>query len=101
MNIYVSNLGFGIQDEELKKLFSQYGVVSSAKVITDRETGRSKGFGFIEMDNDSEARDAIAQLDQFTVDGRQLKVSEARPKTERSSGDGSYKSNSNYSRNKW
>lgn len=106
MNIYVSNLAFDIQDEDLKKLFTPYGAVSSAKVINDRDTGRSKGFGFVEMEDPKAAREAIQELDQSTIDGRQLKVSEARPKPERSSGGGGggnspFKSDNGYSKGKW
>jgi RNA recognition motif-containing protein len=73
MNIYVSNLAYNIQDEELKNLFTPYGEVSSAKVVNDRETGRSKGFGFVEMGDDNAAREAIHQLDQSSLDGN-LKI---------------------------
>jgi len=82
MNMYVSNLGFNIQDEDLKKLFAEYGTVSSAKVIMDRETGRSRGFGFVEMPNDAAAQKALKELDGKMADGRSIKVSEARPKRE-------------------
>ncbi|HEY4876277.1 MAG TPA: RNA-binding protein [Puia sp.] len=80
MNIYVSNLGFNIQDDDLKNLFTEYGAVSSAKVIMDKETGRSRGFGFVEMANDAEAQKAMKELDGKMSDGRALKVSEARAK---------------------
>ncbi len=83
MNIYVSNLSFNVQDEELRDYFASFGEVSSAKVITDRETGRSRGFGFVEMPDDTAAQNAIQQLDNSTVDGRQMRVSEAKPKTEK------------------
>ncbi|NII26241.1 RNA-binding protein [Pseudoflavitalea sp. X16] len=105
MNIYVSNLAFTIQDEELKNLFTPYGAVTSAKVINDRETGRSKGFGFVEMEDANAANAAIKELDQTSIDGRQLKVSEARPKPERSSGGGGgnspFKNDGGYSKRKW
>lgn len=101
MNIYVSNLAFNIQDEELKNLFTPFGVVTSAKVINDRETGRSKGFGFVEMEDDNAGREAIQQLDQSTIDGRQLRVSEARPKPAKSFSNSPFKSNDNYSKRKW
>lgn len=104
MNIYVSNLAFNIQDEDLKNLFTPYGAVASAKVINDRETGRSKGFGFVEMEDANAAREAIQELDQSSIDGRQLKVSEARPKPERSFGGGNspFKSDNGFSkRNRW
>ncbi|MDF2188730.1 RNA-binding protein [Paraflavitalea sp. CAU 1676] len=84
MNIYVSNLAFNIQDEELKNLFTPFGTVTSSKVINDRETGRSRGFGFVEMDDDAAAKKAIQQLDQSSLDGRAIRVSEAREKPARS-----------------
>ena len=85
MNIFVSNLGFNVQDEDLREFFKPYGEVSSAKIIMDRETNRSRGFGFVEMSDDTAARKAIAELDQSTVEGRTLKVMEAKPKESRSS----------------
>ena len=83
MNIYVSNLSFNVHDEDLKSYFADYGEVSSAKVINDKETGRSRGFGFVEMSDDAAAQKAIAELDGATVDGRSIKVSVAKPKEER------------------
>ena len=83
MNLYVSNLGFNVQDADLKKLFTEHGVVSSAKVIMDRVTNRSRGFGFVEMADDKSGQKAIQELDGKMVDGRSIKVSEARPKTDR------------------
>jgi len=82
MNIYVSNLGYSVQNEDLSKLFTQYGNVSSAKVITDKFTNRSKGFGFVEMTDQRAAETAIRELDGKMIDGRSVKVSEARPKEE-------------------
>ena len=84
MNIYVSNLGFNVQDEDLKQLFTTYGTVSSAKVITDRMTRQSRGFGFVEMDDDDAAKRAIEELDGTTADGRTRKAGEAKPREERS-----------------
>lgn len=78
MNIYVGNLNYRSSEEDLRTLFSQYGEVVSAKIIKDRETGRSKGFGFIEMTNDDEGEAAIKGLDQFEHQGRNLRVNEAR-----------------------
>src|SRR6187431_195806 len=86
MNIYVSNLSFNVQDEDLKSYFADYGDVTSAKVINDKETGRSRGFGFVEMSDDATAQKAIAELDGATVDGRAIKVSVAKPREERSGG---------------
>jgi len=80
MNIYVSNLGFNVQDAELNNLFAVYGTVSSAKVIMDRESGQSRGFGFVEMPNDDDAQKAMKELDGKMTDGRSIKVSEARAK---------------------
>ena len=88
MNIYVSNLSFNVQDEDLKEFFAPYGEVTSAKVINDKETGQSRGFGFVEMSDDAAAKKAIAELDQATVEGRSIRVSEARPKENRSGGGG-------------
>lgn len=83
MNIYVSNLSFNVQDEDLKDFFAEYGEVASAKVITDKFTGKSRGFGFVEMNDDEAARKAIAELDQATVEGRNIRVMEAKPKEEK------------------
>ncbi|MBM3696416.1 MAG: RNA-binding protein [Actinobacteria bacterium] len=83
MNIYVGNLPFSYQSADLEKLFTKHGTVSSAQVVTDRTTGRSRGFGFVEMDSDDEARAAIAALAETDIDGRRLTVNEARPRTER------------------
>jgi RNA recognition motif-containing protein len=96
MNIYVSNLSFNIQDEDLRGFFSPYGDVTSAKVITDKFTGRSKGFGFVEMSDDEAAKKAIAELDNGTVDGRNIKVMEARPREERPARSGGFKSDNGY-----
>ena len=84
MNLYVSNLSFHTMDADLKKLFEQFGAVSSAKVITDRETGRSRGFAFVEMDSDAEAKEAIKGLNNKEIEGRALAVSVAKEKPSRS-----------------
>jgi RNA recognition motif-containing protein len=84
MNIYISNLSFAVQDEDLRGYFAEYGEVTSAKVIMDKYTNRSKGFGFVEMSDDAAANKAIAELDGATVDGRAIKVTVAKPKEERS-----------------
>jgi len=86
MNIYVSNLNFSTASESLQELFSEYGEVDSAKIITDRETGRSRGFGFVEMPNDAEGQKAIDELNDTDFEGKTISVNVARPKTERSSG---------------
>ena len=83
MNIYVSNLGFNVQDGDLKEFFTPFGDVSSAKVINDKFTGQSRGFGFVEMSDDVAAKKAITELDQSTVEGRTIKVTEAKPKEDR------------------
>ena len=86
MNIYVSNLSWGTSSESLQNLFAQFGEVSSANVITDRETGRSRGFGFVEMPDDGEGQKAIDRINGSEFEGKVLTVNVARPKTERSSG---------------
>ena len=83
MNIYVGNLSYGVSDDQLREVFEAYGTVSSAKVISDKFSGRSKGFGFVEMDDDNEAKTAIEDLDGAEIDGRAVKVNEARPREER------------------
>lgn len=102
MNIYVSNLNFRTRGESLQTLFGEYGEVSSANIITDRETGRSRGFGFVEMPDESAARNAINALNGFELDERAINVNEARPKTERSDR-GGYGSNQGggYGRNRY
>jgi len=80
MNIYVGNLSYTLSDPELREAFAAFGEVSSVKVLVDRETGRSRGFGFVEMPNQSEAEAAIAQLNGKELGGRALRVNEARPK---------------------
>ncbi len=88
MNIYVSNLNYSTKTESLQNLFAQYGEVSSASVIMDRETGRSRGFGFVEMSNDEEAERAIDALNGSEFEGKVLRVNESRPKPDRNSGSG-------------
>ncbi len=83
MNIFIGSLSFSVNDEGLAELFQEYGEVSSARVITDRFTGRSRGFGFVEMDDESAATKAIEELNGVEVDGRPIAVSEARPREER------------------
>ena len=83
MNIYVGNLSYGVSDDQLREVFEAYGTVSSAKVISDKYSGRSKGFGFVEMDDDNEAKSAVEDLDGAEIDGRAVKVNEARPREER------------------
>ena len=83
MNIYVGNLSYQLTDDELRDAFAKFGEVSSAKIIIDRETGRSKGFGFVEMPDDGQAKTAIEQLDGQDLQGRTLRVNEARPRPPR------------------
>jgi len=83
--MYVSNLSFKISENDLQNLFAEYGAVSSVKIITDRETGQSRGFGFVEMDADDEAKNAMKSLNNQEVQGRQISVSEAREKPQRPS----------------
>jgi RNA recognition motif-containing protein len=87
MNIYVGNLSWNLKDQDLSNLFTPFGEVTSAKIVNDKFTQRSKGFGFVEMPNDEEAQAAIAQLNGSEVDGRNLVVNESRPK-EGGSGNG-------------
>ena len=86
MNIYVGNLPWSTTEESLRTLFEEYGEVSSAKVITDRETGRSRGFGFVEMPDDGAAQSAIDDLNDKDFEGRNLRVNEARPRDDRPRG---------------
>ena len=86
--LYVGNLTYGTTDAALRQMFEAHGTVTSAQVIMDRDTGRSKGFGFVEMANDDEAQAAIAALNGQQVDGRALTVNEARPKTDGGGGGG-------------
>ena len=88
MKIYVGNISFDSTEAGVRDCFSEYGQVSEVNLITDRESGRPRGFGFVEMPNDQEGREAISSLDGKDLDGRSLKVNEARPKTERSGGGG-------------
>ena len=86
--LYVGNLTYGVDSSQLEQMFAAYGTVQSAQVIVDRETGRSKGFGFVEMGTDQEAQAAIAALSGKEVDGRQLTVNEAKPREDRGGGGG-------------
>ncbi len=86
MNIYVGNLPFRTASEDLAALFRPHGEVTSAQVVSDRDTGRSRGFGFVEMADDEAARQAIEKVNGTDIDGRQVVVNEARPRTERSGG---------------
>src|SRR5512136_2502985 len=83
MNIYISNLSFDVNDTDLRELFEEYGQVSSAKVITDKFSGKSRGFGFVEMANEEEGRKAIEELNQAEYDGKTINVSVAKPRENR------------------
>ncbi len=85
-NIFVGNLSFGATEDSVRSLFESYGSVSRVSIVTDRDTGQPRGFGFVEMDNPAEADQAIGSLNGYALDGRALNVNEARPKTERPSG---------------
>lgn len=108
MNIYVSNLSFNVKDEDLQEYFAEYGEVSSAKVITDKFTNKSRGFAFVEMPDDEAAKKAIQELDGASVDGRTIGVAVARPKEERTNGgggnrggSGSFQKKGNYSNSRY
>jgi len=85
MNIYVGNLSYDMSENDLSALFADHGAVTSAAIINDRDTGRSKGFGFIEMENKADGENAIRELDGSAVGGRNIKVNEARPREDRGS----------------
>ena len=95
MNIYVSNLPFAVTDEDLRSYFADYGEVSSAKIIMDKYTNRSKGFGFVELTDDAAAQKAIGELDGATVEGRAIRVAVAKPREERPA------RSANYSNSRW
>jgi len=105
MNIYVSNLSFNVQDEDLRAFFTPYGEVSSAKIITDRESGRSRGFGFVEMTDEAASKKAISELNESSVDGRTIKVMEAKPKEDRGGSfgknDRNFNNSNSYNKNRY
>ena len=86
-NIFISNLSFRLKNEDLQRAFEEYGEVSSAKIIMDKFTGRSRGFGFVEMEDDDSANKAIEELNGAEFDGKVISVAEARPRTERPAGE--------------
>ncbi len=86
MNIYVSNLSFNVQDDDLRGFFEEYGEVTSARVVMDKMTQRSRGFGFVEMSDDTAAQKAISELDGASVEGRNIRVTVAKPREERTGG---------------
>ena len=87
-NIFVGNLNYNATEDDVRSLFERYGVVNSARIMTDRDTGRSRGFAFVEMENENEADQAITALNGYQMEGRALNVNEARPKPERGFGGG-------------
>jgi RNA recognition motif-containing protein len=101
MNIYVSNLSFSVQDEDLREYFAEYGEVTSAKIIMDKETNRSRGFGFVEMSDEAAAQKAIRELDGAQVDGRPMRVNIAKPREERGGGGGNKRSFSGGGGSRW
>jgi RNA recognition motif-containing protein len=98
MKLFVGNLSFGATEETVRSLFETHGTVDSVSIMTDRDTGRSRGFGFVEMSNDGEADKAIAALNGREVAGRALTVNEARPKADRGFGGGAFRQHSGYRR---
>ncbi len=100
MNIYISNLNYSTSTDSLQQLFAEHGEVTSANVITDRETGRSRGFGFVEMPDDAEGQKAIDKLNETEFEGKTINVNVARPKTERSDR-GGYNRGGGYNRNRY
>jgi RNA recognition motif-containing protein len=110
MNIYVSNLSFNIQDEDLRGFFTPFGEVTSAKIIMDKMTNQSRGFGFVEMSDEAASKKAIAELDGTSVDERTIKVMEAKPREDRprnnspfrnNNGGGGYNNGSSYNKNRY
>jgi RNA recognition motif-containing protein len=109
MNIYVSNLSFNVQDEDLREFFAPYGEVTSAKIIMDKMTNQSRGFGFVEMSDEAASKKAIAELDGATVENRTIKVMEAKPKEDRprnnnfrnNSGGGNFNNGNSYNKNRY
>ena len=93
MNLYISNLSYNISDEDLRQLFADYGEITSAKVIMDRETGRSRGFGVVELSDDELAKKAIEELNQASYDGKVINITEARPREDRGDRGGRFNNN--------
>ena len=101
-NIFVGNLSFDATESAVRGMFEEYGTVDRVNIVTDRDTGRARGFGFVEMGNDGEGERAIAALNGRDMDGRALNVNEARPKENRGGGGGGYRGNSGGQRqNRW
>ena len=100
VKLYVGNLSFNTSDQDLNELFASVGTVTSCNIIEDRETGRSRGFGFVEMSSQAEGENAIAQLNGREIDGRQLKVNEAKPQESRNGGGGRGRNSGGYGGNR-
>jgi RNA recognition motif-containing protein len=102
-NIFVGNLSFGATEDTVRSMFAAHGTVDRVSIVTDRDTGQARGFGFVEMSDNAEGDRAIAALNGAELDGRALNVNEARPKTDRGSGGGGFRSNGGGSRqkNRW
>ena len=98
MNIYCGNLPYSVVEEDLREIFEEYGDVASVKIITDKLTGRSKGFGFVEMDDDDEAKKAIEELNNADLSGRNIKVNESRPRESRGGGGGNRRGGGGFNR---
>ena len=94
MNLYVGNLSWNMTEDDLRNLFEQYGTVTSIKIVKDRETGRSKGFGFVEMENDTEAQNALSSLYDKEILGRKIVINEAQERPAKPSGGGGFKKRS-------
>lgn len=101
MNIFIAGLSFKVNDADLANLFEEYGEISSAKVVTDRQTGRSKGYGFVEMEDNDAATKAIEELNGAEYDGRTIAVSEARPREERPRREFNNNRGGGYNRNRY
>jgi len=98
MNIYVGNLPYSVVEEDLREIFEEYGEVATVKIISDKLTGRSKGFGFVEMDDDEEAKKAIEELNNAEISGRNIKVNESRPRSNDSRGGGNRRGGGGFNR---
>ena len=99
-NIFVGNLSFGSTEQDVRSMFEQFGSIERVSIVTDRETGKARGFGFVEMSNDDEAERAIAALNGANLDGRAINVNEARPKEDRGGGGGN-RGGGGGGRNRW
>jgi RNA recognition motif-containing protein len=101
MKLYVGNLSFNTTNQDLNTIFGEHGTVQSSNIIEDRETGRSRGFGFVEMSSQAEGQTAISQLNGKEIDGRELKVNEAKPQTDRNGGGGGRSRRGSYGDNSY